>query len=284
MPASSSQRNPRASFDAAIRYAERGWHVFPVKRRGKRPVIEHGFLEATTDRATISTWWASHPDANVGIRTGNASSLVVVDVDGEVGMHSIKTLIAEHGCFPAVWVRTGSGGWHAYFAHPGIEVRNSTGKLGAGLDVRGDGGYVVAPPSVHPCGGTYQWHTGLPEQFAPLPGWVVDRLATPAAASASAPSTAFRDLAYGLTAYTRAAIEGETRAVASAPEGQRNDTLYRAAFKLGTLVGASLVSRSTVEQLLDIAARTAQIPEVEAGRTIRSGLDGGERNPREVAR
>jgi Bifunctional DNA primase/polymerase, N-terminal len=275
VPASSSQPNPRASFDAALRYAERGWHVFPVERRGKRPVTAHGLHDASSDVATVSSWWASYPAANVGIRTGNVSSLVVVDVDGETGMSSIKALIAEHGRFPAAWVRTGSGGWHAYFAHPVLEIRNSAGKLGAGLDVRGDGGYVVAPPSIHPCGGTYQWHAGEPGHLDQLPRWVIDRLRP-----TEPERPAARPLRPALSPYVVAAIEREALAVANAGAGERNDRLNRAAFSLGQLVGAGTVDQLTIEDVLLAASTEAGLPRIEAQRTIRSGLDAGQRQPR----
>src|SRR5262249_52387356 len=129
--------------DQARRYAARGWPVFPLwwpttdgrcccgaadcASPGKHPIghlAPRGFMDATTDVATAERWWAAYPEANVGIRTGAESGLVVLDIDGEAGRESTRRLVEEHGRFSPVWARTGSGGWHAYMAHPGGDVHN----------------------------------------------------------------------------------------------------------------------------------------------------------------
>ena len=150
-------------------YAERGWPVLPLwwplpggacacgrpdcSKPGKHPLTRHGLHDATADPGMIRRWWAHWPQANVGIRTGASSGLLVVDVDGQAGMASLRALRREHGPFPAAWVRTGSEGWHAYLRQPdGQRVPNSVGRLGPGLDVRADGGSIVAPPSHHASG------------------------------------------------------------------------------------------------------------------------------------
>ena len=160
---------------AAIEYASRGWAVFPCHSPGaggfcscrhpgctspgKHPRVPTGLHAATTDPATIAAWWRRWPTANVAIRTGAASGLVVIDIDPPHGGDaSLARLTTQHrDDVPAVSVRTGSGGSHIYLAHPGGLVRNTAGRLGDGIDVRGDGGYVIAPPSRHPSGGTYAW-------------------------------------------------------------------------------------------------------------------------------
>jgi hypothetical protein len=138
---------------AALAYAGRGWPVFPCE--GKRPLTAHGLLDATIARSTIERWWTRiWPDANVAIVTGRPSGLVVLDVDGEAGEDSLHALRASGSVAPTVEALTPHGR-HLYFAHPGTEVRNSAGKLGPGLDVRGDGGYVIAPPSR-----SHEWNEG----------------------------------------------------------------------------------------------------------------------------
>ena len=143
--------------------------VFPCN--GKLPRTEHGFHDASTDTDTVISWWQRWPDANIGIATGARSGLVVLDVDVQ---HGGQGTLNERGKLPeAPEVLTGGGGKHIYFVHPGGEVRYSAGKLGPGLDVRGDGGYMVAPPSVHENGRAYKWlrELGSPP---PLPAWLLE--------------------------------------------------------------------------------------------------------------
>jgi Bifunctional DNA primase/polymerase, N-terminal len=278
-------------------YAARGWPVlplwWPVKGPGrcacrdpgcsspaKHPIgylVPHGKDEASTDAAVIARWWAACPRANIGLRAGAVSGLVVLDVDGAAGQASLRALVERHGRFPAAWVRTGSGGWHAYLAHPGITVRNSVGRLGDGLDVRGDGGSIVAPPSLHVAGGRYRWLTS-PEELPPAPAWLVDLLTPP-----PPPARPVR-LEVGLAPYVVAAVEREAREVAAAPHGQRNDRLFRAALRLGSLAGAGALSEASVTGVLLAAAETAGLGEREARGTIRSGLGAGMRHPRDIAR
>lgn len=168
---------PRGSLGAAAQfYATLGWHVFPLVPRDKVPLIGkrdggNGLHDATTDADQITAWWTATPDANVGLATGRG--LVVVDVDGENG----EIALAHYGNLPETpESRTGKGR-HLLFA--GSDIRNSAGKLGPQLDVRGDGGYIVAPPSIHPNGHAYTWVSGkhpgrLP--LAELPATIVERL------------------------------------------------------------------------------------------------------------
>jgi hypothetical protein len=151
----------------ALIYAGRGIPVFPCEPHGKRPLTADGFLEATTDGALIRRWWARWPNANVAIPTGVRSGLLVLDVDAGEDTDSVASLELSRGQPPkTARAATGGGGVHIYFRYPspqelwaaGLyarEVRNSQGLLGGGLDVRGEGGYVVAPPSS--TGRAYRW-------------------------------------------------------------------------------------------------------------------------------
>jgi hypothetical protein len=143
--------------EAAVAYVGRGLPVFPC--RGKVPLTEHGFQDASTDTDAVLTWWTRWPEAAIGIPTGTVSGLVVLDVDVQHGgAGTFAELERKRGKLPdAPEVLTGGGGKHIYFAHPGREIRNSAGKLGPGLDVRGDHGYVIAPPSGHESGRQYRW-------------------------------------------------------------------------------------------------------------------------------
>lgn len=138
---------------AALDYASRGWRVFPLQ--GKRPFPgTHGFKDATTDTLTIRRWWRQHPDANIGVVTGRISGIVVVDIDGPEG----EAALAEFGPLPATpTARTGRGR-HLYYSYPPDRTIRRHIRVRPGLDVLGDGGYVVAPPSIHPeTGRRYRW-------------------------------------------------------------------------------------------------------------------------------
>ena len=141
----------------ALAYTRRGWRVFPCAPRGKVPLTAHGLKDASTDEKQLTDWWDRWPSANIGVATGAESGFFVLDVDGKDGNESLATLEREHGPLPTtVEAKTGGGGRHLLFKHPGQAVKNSAGRLGPGLDVRGDGGYIVAPSSIHPTGKSYE--------------------------------------------------------------------------------------------------------------------------------
>ena len=157
---------------AAIGYAARGWSVIPIQHRGKRPLVAWvEFQERLAEPAEIDAWYRRWPDANVGIVTGRVSGLVAVDIDVRPGgSESLDRLEIELGPMPGtVEVLTGGGGRHLYFAHPGGTVPNRAG-VAPGIDVRGDGGCVVAPPSVHASGRRYAWVAGHGPDEVPLAG------------------------------------------------------------------------------------------------------------------
>ena len=160
--------------DAAFAYAARGWSVIAVQPQGKRPLVAwREFQQRCATADEIAHWFRHWPDANVGIVTGRVSGIVVVDVDaGHGGDDSVAAAEALHGPLPAtVAAATGGGGHHLYYAHPGGTVPNRVG-IRPGIDVRGDGGCVVAPPSLHPSGRRYAWVPGRgPDEctLAPVP-------------------------------------------------------------------------------------------------------------------
>jgi hypothetical protein len=160
---------------AALALARRGWPLFPVKPN-KTPRTLHGLKDATSNPSAVRNWYAIWPDTGIAVRTGNG--LVVLDVDGQTGADSLHDLERQHGPLPTTTsVVTGGGGAHYYFRST-IPIRNSAGRLGRGLDVRGDGGYVVCPPSPHQSGRRYEWENHPADVApAPLPQWMIDRLA-----------------------------------------------------------------------------------------------------------
>jgi hypothetical protein len=160
---SKSRTLPALVTKAALAYARRGAPVFPCKPGGKKPLTYNGFYDATTDLRRITTWWSRWPGANIGIPTGERSGLLVLDVDLDAGgSESLVRLERVNGPLPeTAKARTGGGGIHVFFRYPaGETVRNSTGKLGPGLDIRGEGGYVVVPPSRTE--GMYEWLVKAP--------------------------------------------------------------------------------------------------------------------------
>ena len=166
---------------AALDYLRRGWSVIPMRKRDKRPAIPwQDFQTACAGEREVRDWFRRWPDDNVGIVTGAVSGLVVLDVDPRHGGHeSLRALEREHGPLPrTLEVVTGGGGRHVYFAHPGATVHNRVA-IAPGIDLRGDGGCVVAPPSVHPSGNRYQWLPGCGPgraTLAALPRWLLQLL------------------------------------------------------------------------------------------------------------
>ena len=160
---------------AALRYAAHGWPVFPCRPRMKVPATAHGLLDATTDAGLIEAWWQQWPDANVAMVTGRTSGVFTLDADGEKGMDSLRELQRENAPLPpTARIATPGGGEHRHFKHPGEHLRNSAGQLGPGLDTRGDGGYVLVPPSVGAGGRRYESIERAP--LAPAPDWLLERL------------------------------------------------------------------------------------------------------------
>jgi P4 family phage/plasmid primase-like protien len=141
--------------EAALSYAARGWPVFPLKTNSKLPLTSHGFKDASTWTEQIRAWWSATPEANIGIPTGKPSGLVVVDVDVKNGVNGQESLASLQGMTPTLTARTPSGGLHLFYALPEGSGRCHVGLL-PGLDIRGDGGYVVAPGSVID-GKPYEW-------------------------------------------------------------------------------------------------------------------------------
>ncbi len=189
----------------------------------------------------------------------------------------MQRLVGEHGPLPqGPRVRTGSGGWHLLFAEPGRELRNSVNRVGRGIDVRADGGYVIAPPSLHTSGARYEWTRtgGAPA----MPAWL-DRLVDPSRVE-RATSTEPIHLSAALDHWAAAAMRGEIERVRHAPEGSRNHTLNRAAFALGQIAGAGILDTTDVESQLHHAAIASGLGEREALLTIRSGVTAGLTRPR----
>jgi len=193
------------------------------------------------------------------------------------GAGVLADLCDQHGRpypLPTYVVGTPSGGCHLYYAAPASPVRNSAGRLGPHIDVRADGGYVIGEGSRI---GERAYAARDERTPVPLPPWIAGLLKDAHAAAAGLPVP--RGGARG-TAYAMAALRDETRMVAAARPGTRNDTLNRAAFCLGQLVAAGFLPPLAVVSALAGSAERAGLPADEARRTIRSGLAAGARYPR----
>lgn len=204
---------------------------------------------------------------NIGLRTGNG--LVVVDIDEGADLSGLE--LPE-----TVEVKTGSGARHLYY-RTNETIRNSTGKLGPHIDIRGDGGQVVFPGSVHPdTKQRYEFVRAPWEcEIAPLPESIIQKLK----AKPQQPATT---TAGAKTAYARVVMENELNRVRMAPEGQRNDTLNRAAFKLGQFIASGELNQSMVEMALESAAMSIGLEASEIRSTIRSGINSGLEFPRQT--
>lgn len=189
-----------STVDLALAYANLGWSVFPCfgifppgwgikdarcacrnnpcRNAGKHPSLKGGFLAATTDLQQIQAWFARrYIDANLAIATGAASNLLVVDVDPRNGgLQTLAKLEREHGQLArSAVVFTGGGGLHVYYRYPkGAAIGSGKGVFGPGVDLKCDGGYVVAPPSLHKSGKTYRWLGGsMPSRLPVAPKWLL---------------------------------------------------------------------------------------------------------------
>jgi hypothetical protein len=160
----------------ALALAQKGFHVFPCRPRDKRPATANGLKDATTDLDVIQAWWQQQPDNNIAIATGPASGIFVLDIDGLDAEAALRRLEAEYGGLPATVEAITARGRHCYFKWPHEPVRNSAGKIGEHIDVRGEGGYVLCPPSIHPSGRRYCWSVDSAHRIADAPDWLLARL------------------------------------------------------------------------------------------------------------
>lgn len=185
---------PSPLLEAALAYVRQGWLVIPLHSAheghcscgraactsiGKHPRTVHGLKDATMDGAKIRDWWTAWPDANVGIVTGTQSGLIVLDIDPRNGGDdSLTDLERAHGSLPrTIESLTGGGGQHFFFQHPGGSIKSKP--TAEGVDVKANGGYVVAPPSSHQSGEPYRWESaGHPEDvpLVALPSWLCAQL------------------------------------------------------------------------------------------------------------
>ncbi len=276
--------------EAAIRYGARGWRVFPLhsivadlldlrcscgrkdcSSAGKHPRLRHGVLEASSDPVTIAAWWAEWPEANVGLATGVGSGVYVVDLDGPEAIAAWREL----GMPPGWRSITGHGEHHVYsIADP---LPSTHWKLGRGIDTRGDGGYIVAPPSLHRTGRRYRWDSAdHPSVSAPpaLPDAIVAAL-TPNMTTPPAPPRVNVD---GSTPYGTGVLKHAVERIRAAPKGTRNETLNAEAFLVGQFVSGGEISPMGVAAILEEASTDDDRKKVRT--SVQRGLRDGANYPR----
>lgn len=269
---------------AAVAYAATGYSVLPL--RGKKPALKtwEQLQQRRADVLEIGRWRAWGWRWNVGIICGAVSdNLVVIDLDG------LNAVTLFESAFPdwlaTFTVITGSGqGKHLYYhvqdLPPTTRVMNVAG---GNLELRANGCYVVAPPSIHPdTQQPYRVERDIPpmrlRHMNPVKEWLYQFIAAKQPKPQPGRPPVQRTMSYDRAA--RAALFYECRDVAASQEGARNETLHRAAYNLGQLVGDGFLSETEVVAALMRAAATANLPPGEAGRTIQSGLEAGKTEPR----
>lgn len=273
---------PETPHGAAVALADVGWSVFPTHEPdphpcgcscrdeecaspGKHPRVSRGLHRATRDFDALDSWWTCWPGAGVGVATGDPSGVFVLDVDGAKGAESL----AEFPRLPETVEGSTGRGFHIYLAMPDdADVRNSAGQVGPGLDVRGTGGYVIAPPSRHVSGRTYRWtHDPFHHDVAAAPAWLLDLVVKEQHETFPEP----REIRpVGSRRYIEKAVELECLSLATAPEGTRNDTLNRSAFALARFADEADVG--AIRDALRIAARAAGLRSHETENTLDSAF------------
>lgn len=293
--------------EAALWYAEHGWPVVPLhsiedgactcKRSGcsspgKHPRTRHGLKDANRNHIQISGWWQTWPDANIGIKTGKHAGIVVLDIDPRHGGdESLAELIRQHGELPdTVEAQTGGGGRHLIFAHPGDEVPNRA-NIRPGIDVRGDGGYIVGSPSVHISGRAYAWRSGHgPDELqpAPMPTWLRELLTDRHNGGRQQQPTTEQPVLHNgngdeLARLVTAAAQYVLH-VASASEGTRNTAAFNLAGHLFAFETDTARLRLSEPQVLDLMRiwnhrNTPPLGETELAQVVSSASRNGTPRP-----
>lgn len=284
------------SLDLALSYIARGWPVFPVRGKEeyddvtgevyapKTPYPSNGLKSATTSERIVREWWRRYPDAMVGVPTGRTIGAFVLDLDIKPGAGDghdwLAQMESENGQLPATArAKTMGDGTHIFFRHQeGIRNR---GKLGIATDIRGEGGYIVAPGSRTVDGRSYEWTDE--SEIAEAPDWLLQLLLPP-------PQPEYRgDWQYkpgDNDRYVNRAVEAELTELASTPAGNRGYQLNASAFAIGQLVGAGGLSRDEAEHGLYSAAVSCGVAQKDGEREtrakIRRGLDAGAKQPRQI--
>jgi len=282
----------KSPIQTALQYIANGWPVFPCRaaeeadqRTGeiygaKTPLTPNGFKDASKFQHIAERRWSDYPDAAIGIPTGPLTGVFVLDIDqkpgGANGFEWLADMEAEHGPLPPTRrATTPNNGLHIYFKH--VDGVRNRGGLGAGTDLRGEGGYVLAPGSIMGDGRAYVWENANAD-ILDAPDWLLELLLRQ---PVTAPSAPYQHREISNQPYVERAVQDELSELSSAPSGGRNNSLNDAAFALGQFVGAGAISRAVAEQELREIARPWGNFAKSCG-TIKSGLDAGIKQPRAI--
>lgn len=237
--------------DIATFYAQHNIKTFPVKKQGKSPLCPHGFNDASADKVVLQEWNKQFPDCNIGMPTGAINNIFVVDVDGKSGAQSITALENAYGKLNAPTVSTGKGK-HLYFKMPeDIAINCSVRTVAPGIDIRGNGGYVVAPPSIHSNGNRYQWENfDFSQGFPTAPEWLINLITNPTESN-------FKDL---------------LEEIATASEGMRNTTLLGNAIKICNSANKQFLDIESVKNDIIDAGIASGLSRAESGRTVNNAM------------
>jgi hypothetical protein len=237
-----------------------------------------GFYSASTNPATIRRWFGGTQDYNLAVRTGMASGIWVLDIDPRHGGDKwLAVLEAMHGALPPTRAVKTSDGWHLWW-RAGCPIQSSDNRVALGIGVKGDGGYAMVPPSIHPSGVAYEWLSTEPPVAAP--DWLVRLTRRPQPPPPRLPHTGAPE------AYGAAALDREMEDLANAPPGQRNNALNRTSFVLHQLVAGGELDGALVERrLIEAAHANGLMTDPDDGSrktmaTIRSGARAGLQHPR----
>ena len=262
------------NLDAALQYASRGLMVFPCGI-DKKPLTANGFKSASKDLEQIRAWWTDNPSASIGMPTGPENGLWVLDIDMPDGPKSLYEIEKKNARVPDTLIqKTGGGGVQYFWKWNGRDIRNSSSKIGKNIDVRGNGGYVILPPSGHLSGGKYEW--AKKRQAIEAPAWLADLAlgeSTPEIRKA-------KPAPLGTTKYGQAAMLGEIRILRQQGEGSRNDQLNRAAFCLGQLVAGGELDEFEATTMLTTTAQALGLDTKEIPATLKSGMESGKKYER----
>ena len=279
----------RSLGDSALIYAEKyKFQVFPLKERSKLPATLKGFYDASCITSVIQSWWDDNSLYNIGLRTGASSGVWVLDIDGEAGKEDLASLEALHGSLPKTPTQLTANGQHLIFSYPeGMIIGNRTKLIrhdkAGGIDVRGNGGYIVLSPSIHPdTGKTYSWLIKPSDQpFAAAPQWLLDMVVKQSGDFLVQPSKIFNPPTSKIINRTRPEdiLHDQIRAIETAPQGSRNHILNVAAMKVGKILETGIIEETTAKNLLANAALKAGLDQSEIPATINSGLNYGKTQP-----
>lgn len=278
----------------ALAYAKLGIAVFPLKPGDKMPLGGNGEKDATTDTAVITEWWTRNPTANIGLGMGARSGVFAVDIDGPDGRKTLSDLIEKYGSLPQTWTHHTPNGTHLLFRYPGRQIMNCRSKTSRKeplpkIDSRGDGGYIVGAPSIHPSGTPYRWDETLKLSAMPVPAdapeWLVYLFEKPPAESK--PAKPAKPISSQGTPYGLAVLKNECERIRTAPIGQQEEILNARAFVVGQYIGGGELDEiSAINDLVSagmgMANGRANEPwtESQVSKKVHAAVQSGMRDPK----